>query len=47
MDIYGLERNARIQQHSLQQIERQNSRAPQSIGTPQFYMNYGSYYPGY
>jgi hypothetical protein len=47
MDIYGLERNARIQQHSLQQIERQNYRMPQSIGTPQFYMNYGNYYPGY
>ncbi len=47
MDIYGLERNARIQQSSLQQIERQNARAPQSIGTPQYYMNSGGYYPGY
>jgi hypothetical protein len=47
MDIYGLERNARIQQSTLQQMERQNARTPQSIGTPQFYMNAGNYYPGY
>ena len=46
MDIYGLERNARLQNAALQQMNRcNNSRAPQSIGTPQFYMNYGGYYP--
>ena len=46
MDIYGLERNARLQNRALQQMDRGGPRAPQSIGTPQFYMNYGNYYPG-
>jgi len=48
MDIYGLDRNAKIQNELLQRFGRGgNSRAPQSIGTPQFYMNYGNYYPGF
>jgi hypothetical protein len=46
VDIYGLERNARLQQAAMRQREREdNSRTPQSISTPQFYMNYGGYYP--
>lgn len=43
MDIYGLERRARIQQHSLQQMQQQE-RTLQSVATPQYYMNYGGYY---
>lgn len=43
MDIFGLERRARIQQHSIQQIGR-TDRALQGVGTPQYYMNYGGYY---
>lgn len=47
MDIFGLDRNSRLQNAAMQQTYRQNAtRAPQSIGTPQFYMNYGNYYPG-
>ncbi len=47
MDLYGLQRNQKIQSAILQQLGRDyNSCAPQSIGTPQFYMNYGNYYPG-
>jgi hypothetical protein len=41
MDIYGLERNARIQNANLQRLDRR-SRAPQSVGTPQFYQKGGS-----
>ena len=47
MDIYGLTRNARIQNAALQEMGRGKARAPQSIGTPQFYMNYGNYFPSY
>ncbi len=43
MDIFGLERRARLQQHSLQRME-QTDRTLQGIGTPQYYMNYGGYY---
>ncbi|MBU4271397.1 MAG: hypothetical protein KKA28_06000 [Planctomycetes bacterium] len=43
MDIFGLERRARIQQHSIQRME-QTDRTLQGIGTPQYYMNYGGYY---
>jgi hypothetical protein len=47
MDIYGLERAQRIQNAALQQLGRYyNARAPQQVGTPQFYRNYGSFYPG-
>ena len=48
LDLYGLERNARLQNMTLQQMDRynQNSRDPQSISTPQFYRNFGGYYPG-
>ena len=46
VDVYGLQRNQRIQNAVLQQMGRNYSRAPQSVGTPQFYMNYGNYYPG-
>lgn len=47
MDLYGLQRNQKIQSAILQQLGRDyNWCAPQSIGTPQFYMNYGNYYPG-
>jgi hypothetical protein len=45
MDIYGLQRNARIQNETLQQLNRGNTRSPESIGTPQYYMNTGGYYP--
>jgi len=43
-DISGLQRNTRMQGMSLQQINQQN-RTLQGVGTPQFYMNYGNYYP--
>ena len=43
LDIFGLERRARIQQHSIQRME-QTERTLQGIGTPQYYMNYGGYY---
>lgn len=43
MDIFGLERRARLQQHSIQRME-QTDRTLQGIGTPQYYMNYGGYY---
>ena len=44
MDVYGLQRNAQIQNAALQQLNnRANSRAPQVIGTPQFYQNGGGY----
>jgi hypothetical protein len=46
MDVYGLQRNAQIQNAALQQLNRNASRVPQSIVTPQF-MNYGNYYPSY
>jgi hypothetical protein len=42
-EVYGLERNSRAQGAALQQIE--GERAPQGIATPQFYLNYGNYYP--
>ncbi len=41
-DIRGLQTDARLQGSSLQQINQ--SRQLQGISTPQFYMNYGSYY---
>ncbi|NLF08120.1 MAG: hypothetical protein GX594_09105 [Pirellulaceae bacterium] len=43
MDIYGLERSARLQQHSIQQM-RQYDRTLQGVATPQYHMNYGGYY---
>jgi hypothetical protein len=43
-DIYGLERQARIQQAMSQ---RAPARPLQSVGTPQYFMNYGNYYQGY
>ncbi len=43
-DISGLQRNSRLQGMSLQQMNQQN-RTLQGVGTPQFYMNYGNYYP--
>jgi hypothetical protein len=46
VDLYGLQRNQRIQNAALEQLGRTYSRAPQAIGTPQFYGNYGNYYPG-
>jgi hypothetical protein len=47
LDIYGLERNARLQNRALEQMGRYNQgqRAPQSISTPQFYRSFGGYYP--
>ena len=47
VDIYGVERNNRIQNAALQELNSANQRTLQSIGTPQFNMNYGNYYPGY
>ena len=46
MDIYGLDRIQKIQNAALQQFGRNYSPAPQYIGTPQFYQNYGNYYQG-
>ncbi len=47
MDVYGLQRNQRIQSAAMQRLGREYSREPQSIGTPQFYRNYGNFYsPG-
>jgi hypothetical protein len=43
-DISGLQRNSRTQGMNLQQLNQQN-RSLQGVGTPQFYMNYGNYYP--
>lgn len=45
VDIYGLQRNARLQQSALRQMEGNNARTLQSVGTPEFYMNFGNYYP--
>lgn len=46
-DIYGAERNNRIQAAAMRQLNSANQRTLQSVGTPQFQMNYGNYYPGY
>lgn len=46
LDIYGLERSARLQQAAMRQMGRNLDRAPQTIGTPQFYQNFNTYYPG-
>jgi hypothetical protein len=47
LDIYGLERDTRLQNMALRQMSRyNNSRAPQSIATPQFNRSFGGYYPG-
>jgi hypothetical protein len=47
IDFFGLQRNQRIQNAALQQLGRAGySRDQRSIGTPQFYQNYGNYYPG-
>jgi hypothetical protein len=43
-DITGLNRSAIMQSSMLQQLNNDN-RALQGVSTPQFYMNYGSYYP--
>jgi hypothetical protein len=45
LDIYGLDRNARLQQAALRN-RYVNPRAAESVGTPQFYQNFGNYYPG-
>ena len=42
-DLRGLERNNRVQNSALQQMER-DSRNLQGVSTPQF-MNYGSFFP--
>jgi hypothetical protein len=44
-DIFGLQRAERIQRAAIQQVNPQ-SRYLQGIGTPQYYMNTGGYYPG-
>jgi hypothetical protein len=41
-DIRGLQNDTRMQGSSLQQLNQ--TRQLQGVGTPQFYMNYGSYY---
>jgi hypothetical protein len=46
LDIYGLQRSARLQQSAMRQMERNNTRTLQGVGTPEFYMNFGNYYPG-
>ncbi len=45
-DLWGLQRDARIQQASVQRMQN-NVRTLQGVGTPQFYMNGGGYYPDY
>jgi len=42
-ELRGLEQNSAMQNATMQQFEQ--SRALQGVATPQFYMNYGSYYP--
>lgn len=44
-DLRGLENNSRTQGVNLQQLYRSNQTL-QGVETPQFYMNYQSYYPG-
>jgi hypothetical protein len=44
-DIRGLEGNARSQNVDLRQLYRSNQTL-QGVATPQFYMNYGNYFPG-
>jgi hypothetical protein len=48
LDIYGLERNARLQEMALRQMSRMRAaeRTPQGVSTPQFNRNFGGYYPG-
>jgi hypothetical protein len=43
-DIVGLERNSRLQQMRLQMLNQEQGRSLQGVGTPQYYMNYGSFY---
>ncbi|MEN6557819.1 MAG: hypothetical protein ABFC54_06535 [Thermoguttaceae bacterium] len=45
-DIRGLQNSTRTQGINLQNLNQQN-RTLQGVGTPQYYMNYGNYYPGY
>jgi hypothetical protein len=45
-DIYGLDRNARLQSAAIQQFNQTN-RSLQGIGTPQYYMNTGAPNPAY
>lgn len=45
MDLYGLERNSRLQQSAMRSMYQNSNRTLQSVGTPQ-YMNYGNYYGG-
>jgi hypothetical protein len=42
-DVYGLERDSRAYGTALQQMGRE--RTPQGVVTPQFYMNFGNYFP--
>lgn len=44
-EIRGLEGSSRTQRVDLQQLYRANQTL-QGVGTPQYYMNYGTYYPG-
>lgn len=44
-DLRGLEGTSRMQNVDLQQLYRANQTL-QGVGTPQYYMNYGTYYPG-
>lgn len=44
-DIRGLEYGARSQGLNLQQLYRSNQTL-QGVSSPQYYMNYGNYYPG-
>ena len=46
-DIFGLDRQNRIQQATMQRMQYNSVRSLQGVGTPQYYMNYGSYYPGF
>jgi hypothetical protein len=43
-DIRGLQNSTRTQGINLQNLNQQN-RTLQGVGTPQYYMNYGNYYP--
>jgi hypothetical protein len=46
-DIYGLERNSKIQNAMLRQMQNSSSRSPRGVSTPQYDRAYGGYYPGY
>jgi len=47
MDLYGLERNSRLQQSAMRQMSQGAARQLQGVGTPQYERSFGNYYPSY